>query len=500
MEVLQPSWRGRLLNTRKGSDGKKYMAMCGAKSLLYTPVNVLPDATYRITLELHRESGNGVAYCNIYGNRNFDFPHIKVACEGSTWNTYDIDVSTKEFPNTVPMTFRLWRSPDGTGTLLVRRIKVELLKGEKIEEPVLVAQEIGPTPKSTKIFDPRYAIETHKRIQEERAATLEARRKNRNRRGNRVVSSSGDNTGRIHGIPMPSTPKISEKIIEQDGIKVSVIISLYNRRSFFERTLHTYSQQTMPKENFEIIVMDDCSTEDIEGLCESYSKKHNIRFRYVSFDRNAGAIRAKTFTPALSNNIGLKLARGSVIVISGPETLQGAKNLELSYQKASEGYCLYGNIYRSSQEFVDTLKTKWHNLSFDEIKEIPGALDNPAPLKGWWWYYIAIQKEHMLNIHGVDERFMLGIAGEDDDLANRIMRWGVPLTRHPEVVGLHQEHSHEDSMDALHSWRFDRRKWHSLRQHNIKLLREWFTDKNPVANRDIDWGCFDAIIKERIIE
>jgi len=153
MEILQPTWRGRSIASRKDSSGQKHTAMVGPKSLLYIPVNILPNAVYKVTLDLCRESGNGILYCNLYGNRNFDFHHSKIICESNSWNTFDVDVITKDFPKTVPIVFRLWRGKEGTGTILVRRITVQLEEGsvEQINTTgqVVSVKGTGALPTST---------------------------------------------------------------------------------------------------------------------------------------------------------------------------------------------------------------------------------------------------------------------------------------------------------------------------------------------------------------
>ena len=490
MEVLQPSWRGRLLSTRKDGSGKKYMAMNGPKSLLYTPVKVMPDATYRITLELHKESGNGIAYCNIYGNRNFDFPHVKIVCEGKSWNTYDIDIQTKDFPKTVPLVFRIWRSPEGTGALLVRRIKVELLKHKESanEKPVLVGMTAGPAPKKI-----QKTITARREPQQDKIKNL------------KPLAPTPKEKKEDEEKPIPTQAKIAEpppKIIPitvgKGGIKVSVLISIFNRIKFFERTLSTYAKQTLPKNEFELVVIDDRSTDNILGLCKKYAKDYGLQFQYILFDNKKGAIKPKAFTPALSNNIGIKHARGSVIAITGPETLQAEKNLEISWEMANKGYCIYGDIFRSSLEFVDEI-SKWdcRYASFSDIVKLPGAKADDSVTKGWWWYYIAVRKEHLIAIHGVDEQFMRGITGEDDNLALRMSHSGIPLRRAHDIVGIHQDHSRDDRKD-LHSFRFNRKEWRKLRAVNSRLLHKWLKNKDPVANRDIDWGSENAIIKKEI--
>jgi GT2 family glycosyltransferase len=94
---------------------------------------------------------------------------------------------------------------------------------------------------------------------------------------------------------------------------------------------------------------------------------------------------------------------------------------------------------------------------------------------------------------------MLGITGEDDDFANRMRALGVPLQHSEEIVLIHQNHSEEDTKNSVHSWRFDAKKWNELRRGNVKMLREWFKNRDPIANKNINWGNFNAIIKERII-
>lgn len=150
MEILQPLWRGTMIQSRKDVGGK-YVAMRGAKSLLYIPVDVSPNSTYRVTLELKRSGGNGLAFCNIYGNRKFDFCQSKISCSGSSWNTYDIDITTKEFPKTLPLVFRIWRSPAGTGELFVRKIVISLLSEEcETQNQTLISSDPSTPAKKTR--------------------------------------------------------------------------------------------------------------------------------------------------------------------------------------------------------------------------------------------------------------------------------------------------------------------------------------------------------------
>jgi glycosyltransferase involved in cell wall biosynthesis len=50
------------------------------------------------------------------------------------------------------------------------------------------------------------------------------------------------------------------------AIKVSIIIPTYNRKGTLKRTLESLFSQTFPKNNYEVIVVDDGSIDGTESL------------------------------------------------------------------------------------------------------------------------------------------------------------------------------------------------------------------------------------------
>lgn len=133
MEIYQPSWRGKNIISKKGADGKKYITMLGPQALMYVPITVVPNSKYQISIEACRRSGNGIIFCNIYGNKNFDFVQRQIGCESSQWITYDIELSVGDFPKTQPMVLRLWRENNGTGEVSIRKINVCIIDSDEIE-------------------------------------------------------------------------------------------------------------------------------------------------------------------------------------------------------------------------------------------------------------------------------------------------------------------------------------------------------------------------------
>lgn len=169
METHQPSWRGKGLHSRKDSKSK-YVEMVGSSSMLYIPISVETNKTYIIEIEAAKKSGNGIMFCNIYSNQNFDFPHSNIVIDTQHWAIYKFSISTKDFPKTVPMTFRVWRGEKGTGSIYIRRIFISLADNNDLisvekrlvgpVEKLMVPTIVKPRPPGTsrpfkKTFSPR---------------------------------------------------------------------------------------------------------------------------------------------------------------------------------------------------------------------------------------------------------------------------------------------------------------------------------------------------------
>ncbi|WP_158283838.1 glycosyltransferase [Halorubrum sp. PV6] len=81
---------------------------------------------------------------------------------------------------------------------------------------------------------------------------------------------------------------------------VSIVIPTYNRSSVLMRAIDSVLAQTY--ENFEIVVVDDCSTDDTVEALEEYD---DDRIRYIQHDKNQGACAAR--------NTGIKQSNGQYV-------------------------------------------------------------------------------------------------------------------------------------------------------------------------------------------
>jgi glycosyltransferase involved in cell wall biosynthesis len=87
--------------------------------------------------------------------------------------------------------------------------------------------------------------------------------------------------------------------------KCSVIVPTFNRRTLLRHTLDSLTLQDVPFETFEVIVVDDGSTDDSHKEIEQF--KDRLRIRYI-FQEDRG------FRVAAARNKGILAARGKLCV------------------------------------------------------------------------------------------------------------------------------------------------------------------------------------------
>ena len=85
---------------------------------------------------------------------------------------------------------------------------------------------------------------------------------------------------------------------------VSVIIPMYNAARFIPQTLESLLYQTM--QDFEVVLIDDCSTDNSVVVVEGFSEKFGGRLHVIKLPENSGS-------PEVPRNIGIRFARGKYL-------------------------------------------------------------------------------------------------------------------------------------------------------------------------------------------
>lgn len=109
--------------------------------------------------------------------------------------------------------------------------------------------------------------------------------------------------------------------------KVSVIIPVYNAEKYLPVCLESLLIQTLT--DFEVIVVDDCSTDNSLVIAESYLERFGGRLKIFSLEENTGS-------GAVPRNVGLEYASGKYIYFVDADDLLIDVALEELYTCAEE--------------------------------------------------------------------------------------------------------------------------------------------------------------------
>lgn len=85
-------------------------------------------------------------------------------------------------------------------------------------------------------------------------------------------------------------------------MNVSIIITCYNYGRYIERAIRSCLDQSMPKPSFEIIVVNDCSTDETAEILENFVDE----CRVFNLETNVGLSAARNF--------GIRKAKGQFVV------------------------------------------------------------------------------------------------------------------------------------------------------------------------------------------
>ena len=117
-------------------------------------------------------------------------------------------------------------------------------------------------------------------------------------------------------------------LLYQSTCAVSVIIPLYNAAQYVGECLESLLIQSL--QDFEVIVVDDCSTDNSVAVVESYMPRFNGRLKLTKTEKNSGG---GGYVP---RNIGFKLAGGKYVYFADADDFLLGSALETFYKTAEE--------------------------------------------------------------------------------------------------------------------------------------------------------------------
>jgi glycosyltransferase involved in cell wall biosynthesis len=200
--------------------------------------------------------------------------------------------------------------------------------------------------------------------------------------------------------------------------KVSVIIPTYNRKNLLREALHSLFQQSYPKEKYEIIVVDNSSTDGTEQMITELLKKAPCGLKYF---------RKKNEGPAPARNLGMQCAEGSVIAFTDSDCLASPDWIEKGVQAfdADDIAFVSGKILPKPDMPVSFFSPFNYVLSEHPI----------YPTNN-----IFYRKDILDSSGGFDTRFSYPSGGEDAELAWRIKRKGWKNIFSQDLIIFHEVH------------------------------------------------------------
>ena len=147
------------------------------------------------------------------------------------------------------------------------------------------------------------------------------------------------------------------KIFLERGViylaKISVIMPLYNAEKFLEQSIKSVLSQTF--KDFELILVDDCSTDGTLAVAESFD---DARIKILRNKKNLGM-------PGSTRNVGLNAAQGEYVYFMDDDDVLLERGLEVLVDAAE----------KNSADVVST--TKWY---ISKKYEIVGTSNTDATL------------------------------------------------------------------------------------------------------------------------
>lgn len=236
----------------------------------------------------------------------------------------------------------------------------------------------------------------------------------------------------------------------------SLIIPAYNSAKTLPLCLRSALNQSLPREQYEVIVIDDGSTDNTAEIAKAFGVD-------VIVQKNQG--------PAAARNAGAQKAKGDILVFTDSDCELDPnflRNLTAPFQQP-EITGAQGAYKTRQPEFMAhfgqiEIETRYELLARSSFIDFIGT------------YAAAYRREIFINNQGFDTQFRLA-SGEDTEFSYKLQKQGHRLVFCPDAIVYHQ---HPSSLGRYLRVKFYRGFWrvrlYSL--HPEKMLRDSYTPQH----------------------
>ncbi len=211
---------------------------------------------------------------------------------------------------------------------------------------------------------------------------------------------------------------------------ISVVIPTFNRKDILKRTLEALLDQTYPKDKYEIIVVDDGSSEDIKRMIEDLrAGRGKDRFETgpnITYLRQASDKKG----PAAANNLGIKKALGEYILLLNNDVIADRCLIEehmMSHRRHPDSI-VQGRVINTSS--LEDLK--------QEHKGYSGGYSNIS--FGYFTTWNLSIKKDILTKAGLFDEDFRHLCWEDVEFGFRLRKMKVRQVNNKNAFGHHFKH------------------------------------------------------------
>lgn len=206
------------------------------------------------------------------------------------------------------------------------------------------------------------------------------------------------------------------------NIEISVIIPTYNRQKSLDSCLDHLLNQTLDKNRYEIIIINDGGNDSIKQLVDTYRDKYPGMITYFK-QPNQG--------PAAARNNGARKARGDILFFLDDDCLAEKyvlNNIIEEFDKFGKEVCIGGHALGGKQNIIGHTVNLFccHQSKFFRYRYNPSFLSTCN---------LCIKKLLFLREDGFDPKLR---SGEDNEFSYRLKSKGYKIIKSPRIIVCHQ--------------------------------------------------------------
>lgn len=232
--------------------------------------------------------------------------------------------------------------------------------------------------------------------------------------------------------------------------KASVIIPVYNQKDSLKITLNYFLHQTIAPEEFEVIVVDDGSTDGLQEEMDNMSK-----FGWPLFEGRLNYFYQENKGRAAARNKGAELAKGKRLIFCDADRFPDLDFIEKHIDIRHQNYVIIGgsldyfgnikNLNPCTFEFNKIKKFSRQSLYFKKILSlfnVEGVSNSPIVWASFLVGNSSINSEKFYEVGGFDNNFSTW-GFEHFELAYRLYKKGNRFKVLPDCGNYHIPHPRE---------------------------------------------------------